>query len=157
VSAVIFGAVESTVVEVNAMLLGPFWTLPVKVIVPVTVPVTNKRAEDAAGNTASVALAGIVKLTLLPPVENWPAEYAPAGIPAAGVTLSVMVPWIAAAYGEDNFNERGICCAGSTLICKPFNDIVGAEPEPGGVSTARLVGSWAVFAGLSLSVTRIVK
>ena len=43
------------------------------------------------------------------------------------------------------------------MICKPFNDIVGAEPEPGGVNTARLVGSWAVFAGLSLSVTRTVK
>ena len=41
--AVIAGEVEFTVVEVSAIFEGPFWILPVKPIVPVTVPVTSRR------------------------------------------------------------------------------------------------------------------
>lgn len=67
--AVIAGEVEFTVVEVSGIFEGPFWILPVKPIVPVTVPVTSRRT-DCAGNTASVAFAGTVKPTVRPPVEN---------------------------------------------------------------------------------------
>ena len=43
------------------------------------------------------------------------------------------------------------------MICRPFNEIVGPEPDPGGVRTASDVACCTLFGGLSLSVTRIVK
>ena len=55
------------VLEDRLKVEGPFWMLPVIVTVPATVPVTSINGD---GNIALVVFAGIVKFTVLPPVEN---------------------------------------------------------------------------------------
>ena len=75
-------------------------------IVPATLPVCSAREEPA--KSACDVLAGIVKLTVRPPVENC-TEGSFAGLAPAGVKVSVRTPVMSTGYGLDSATSRDGC------------------------------------------------
>ena len=94
--------------------------LPVIAIVPATVPVTSINGD---GNMALVVFAGIVNVTVLPPVENCTAGSS-TGRTAVDEYARFSVPLSSAGDGAGIDKTRGSCCAGATVSCKPVREIV---------------------------------
>ena len=79
---------------------------------PAVVPVCNAIEVAFPLNSACVELAGIVKLTVRPPLANWMEE---SSAKAAGTKVSVSVPCNADGYGEARVRPMAGCWAACTF------------------------------------------
>src|SRR5579871_2657158 len=102
----------------------------VRIRVEATVPVCSCICGPWLAKIASVVLAGIAKLTVRPPVENWTAGSTVNSLAA----VKVRVPVSAAGYVFDNFSPiLGCDCAGTSPLA-PLNvnpgSAGGEVPDP---------------------------
>src|SRR5262245_40144373 len=98
-------------------------------MVPDTVPVWKAILEAPFEKTARVVLAGMEKLTVLPPVENW-MDGSSLATSALGMNLSVSWPVIGDECAEESTISVLGCWAGSTLAGTPEIVGVGITVDP---------------------------
>jgi hypothetical protein len=119
----------------------------VRVIVPATLPVWSARP---AGSPTCVELAGTVKSTVRPLVENWIAGSS-AGVEESAANESVSLPFSGTGNALSSVSETGICCIEGAVAGTP------EKRTPGVPSTATLsVNTWESLVLLA-SFIRIVK
>ena len=126
-----------------------------RVMVPAVVPVWNELLVALPGNTACVELAGIVKLTVLPPPSNWIA-----GSSIEPANVRFIRPETGTGSGATILKLKRGCWRESTVADRPLMLTPGAKtekfwalevPPPGdGVKTVT-----AVTAGVAISVAAI--